>query len=94
MALINCPDCEREVSERAPVCVHCGAPIGGVDDNLSNEQSPAARMTRAGGAWEALGLVLIVVGLIMSMAASGSLGTLGGVLLASGFVVFIIGRFM
>lgn len=27
MALITCPDCGREVSDRAPACPSCGAPI-------------------------------------------------------------------
>ena len=27
MALINCPDCGREVSDRAMACIHCGAPL-------------------------------------------------------------------
>ena len=27
MALINCPDCGREVSDRATSCIHCGAPL-------------------------------------------------------------------
>ena len=27
MALISCPDCEKEVSDRAPTCPNCGAPI-------------------------------------------------------------------
>lgn len=27
MALIICPDCSREVSDRAPACPGCGAPI-------------------------------------------------------------------
>ena len=27
MALIDCPECEREVSDRAPTCPHCGVPI-------------------------------------------------------------------
>lgn len=26
MALIRCPDCDREISERASACPHCGAP--------------------------------------------------------------------
>jgi len=29
MALINCPECEREVSEQASACPHCGYPIRG-----------------------------------------------------------------
>jgi hypothetical protein len=27
MALINCPECRREVSDKAPMCPNCGAPI-------------------------------------------------------------------
>lgn len=27
MALINCPDCNREVSSNAPACPGCGSPI-------------------------------------------------------------------
>ena len=26
MALINCPECDREVSDKAPTCPHCGVP--------------------------------------------------------------------
>lgn len=34
MALINCEDCGREVSDRAPACPNCGAPIApAVDEN-------------------------------------------------------------
>lgn len=29
MPLIPCPDCGREVSDRAPSCPNCGAPIAG-----------------------------------------------------------------
>lgn len=29
MALIPCPDCATEVSDRAPTCPRCGAPIAG-----------------------------------------------------------------
>ena len=32
MALIKCPDCGREISDRAASCMHCGCPIA-----LSNE---------------------------------------------------------
>lgn len=28
MALINCVECGREISDKAAACVHCGAPIG------------------------------------------------------------------
>lgn len=27
MALINCPECGREISDKAPACPHCGVPL-------------------------------------------------------------------
>lgn len=27
MALINCPECNAEVSDKAPTCPRCGAPV-------------------------------------------------------------------
>ena len=27
MALIKCVDCEKEISDKAPACIHCGCPI-------------------------------------------------------------------
>lgn len=36
MALIKCPECGREVSDKAPVCIHCGCPLGGNDNDKLN----------------------------------------------------------
>jgi hypothetical protein len=27
MSLINCPECNKEISDKAKVCVHCGSPL-------------------------------------------------------------------
>ncbi len=27
MALIKCPECEKEVSDKAKTCIHCGCPL-------------------------------------------------------------------
>lgn len=27
MSLINCPECGREISDRASACIHCGCPL-------------------------------------------------------------------
>jgi hypothetical protein len=29
MSLIHCPECDREISDRAIMCPHCGYPMGG-----------------------------------------------------------------
>ncbi|MCH7778337.1 MAG: zinc-ribbon domain-containing protein, partial [Gemmatimonadetes bacterium] len=26
MGLVTCPDCQKEVSDKAAVCIHCGRP--------------------------------------------------------------------
>lgn len=35
MALINCPECNKEISEKANTCPSCGFPIGNIDNQLS-----------------------------------------------------------
>ena len=32
MALITCPECGKEISTKASVCVHCGFPINSIDN--------------------------------------------------------------
>ena len=34
MALIKCYECEKEISDKAPACPHCGAPAGGKKDGV------------------------------------------------------------
>jgi hypothetical protein len=50
----------------------------------------AMQTVRAGGKWEAAGFLLILFGGALCFAS----GLLGGLTIAAGFVVFIIGRFM
>lgn len=33
MALINCPECGREISDKANACIHCGCPIKQLEKN-------------------------------------------------------------
>lgn len=33
MALIKCPECSREVSDRSKVCIHCGFPLDEIETN-------------------------------------------------------------
>lgn len=38
MALINCPECGKEVSDRASVCIHCGYPLSELNGSSSNNE--------------------------------------------------------
>jgi len=42
MALIKCPECEKEISDQAPTCPHCGAPLKQTESNPTTikESSP------------------------------------------------------
>ena len=31
MALIKCPECGKEISDKAPACIHCGFPLSLVE---------------------------------------------------------------
>ena len=33
MALIKCPECGGQVSDKAPACIHCGYPITSESSN-------------------------------------------------------------
>ena len=32
MALIKCPECGKEISDKAPACIHCGYPLDLIDE--------------------------------------------------------------
>lgn len=38
MALIKCPECGKEVSDRAKACIHCGCPLD-IADSVIEEQN-------------------------------------------------------
>ena len=58
MALINCPDCDKQVSSNAPACPNCGAPIATA--SAPPPESPTApevqTVEQTGKKWKALEL--------------------------------------
>jgi DNA-directed RNA polymerase subunit RPC12/RpoP len=89
MGLVACPDCGHRVSQKAPACVKCGAPIA------------AQTIEATGKKWKLMqlsGVALLVVGFAglcatasSSSAAEGSLVT--GFALLGGLVLMVWGRF-
>lgn len=43
MALIKCPECGKEISDKAPACIHCGYPLRELKSE-STPVSPAAQI--------------------------------------------------
>ncbi len=91
MALISCPECSKEISDKATSCPNCGAPIS---NNNTNEKpiNESKTVTRSGGVWEGIGFLLIVGGMIYGM-ATGPDNHIGGTVAFVGIIIFIIGRF-
>ena len=86
MALVNCSECSREVSDSAASCPGCGHPLHA--SHVRSNDKPI-KVVRTGGKWEGIGFLLIVAGIIMGIAGQAGAGIAFGV----GFVVFLIGRF-
>ena len=36
MALIKCPECGKEISDKAGACPHCGCPIGSTGQQVES----------------------------------------------------------
>jgi hypothetical protein len=77
MALTSCPECRREVSDRAPVCPHCGCPISGSGQRESRQEEPQRVVHEqsgsfgtgfGGGAGCVLGVVVAVIALVVALA--------------------------
>lgn len=82
MALITCPDCGTEVSDRASSCVRCGAPIGPHGPVTIQATSKAWKLTQA------VGVVGMLLGTASCVGAMGQWWALWSV----GALTFVAGR--
>lgn len=80
MALIKCPECEREISDKAVSCPHCGMPIRAV---TTDSEPKANNHTKKKGAHKYAIVATVAVALIAFFVAisSGSLGAEGKIAL-------------
>lgn len=99
MALINCPDCGTQVSDRAAACVKCGAPIAALTgQSVQPTEAPHVQTIEQTGkvykGQQALGVVAIVVGIIMMMAGDSGSGAnvFGAIVAGIGLIVYFAAR--
>lgn len=77
MALMKCPECTREISDKAPACPHCGYPIAAAaQGGPAIHGGNAADIARTGGkvatTWLLAGqLHWLVRGLVAIVAFAG-----------------------
>ena len=89
MALIKCPECEKEISDKADVCIHCGNPIHhavtGIEGKVEIERTNKKWKKRAvwaivlffGGLivlGKSVGFGLLLIFIALVVAASSRLG--------------------
>lgn len=41
MALIKCPDCGKEISDKSEVCIHCGCPL---NETTQSKEKPEEKV--------------------------------------------------
>lgn len=46
MALIKCPECSREISDKAKACIHCGYPLPKAKEASADEKTSDAEITQ------------------------------------------------
>lgn len=88
MALIACPECARDISDRAPTCPHCGSPA-----------TPTVQTIQATGkgwkGWQIAGVLTMVLGLATcgaSVAGGNDPSTASLLLLILGFSGYLFAR--
>jgi DNA-directed RNA polymerase subunit RPC12/RpoP len=82
MALIQCSECNKEISDQAISCPGCGSPIA--------LRRPAARV---GKQWEAIGTIMVIGGMLTAIIADTPGSVIGGIVAFIGLGVFVVGRF-
>ena len=40
MALIKCPECDKEISDKANACIHCGYPLNEQKEDFGIRRTP------------------------------------------------------
>ena len=90
VAIIKCPECGRDVSDKAPTCPGCGAPVSAVEQpETPVTVNQPVRVVRAGFRWELIGAVGVIAAVVMWIAGVGQAAVVVGL---AGLVVFFVGR--
>lgn len=78
MALISCPECKSEVSDRAASCLHCGYPLPPVTEAPVDGPEPVTPTLTAAKAKKSTSLVVVWAVAFVVVAAFALKSVLGG----------------
>lgn len=71
MALIQCPECGKEISDQAASCPNCGYAINTAPKVIRTELGPVERSAGAGTMWICAGVITLLMGLFLISAIIG-----------------------
>jgi len=96
MALISCPECKKQISERAAACPHCGNPMSAALAAPTPVETPAGHVVRIEATGktpkviEAVGAGVFLLGLVSCAYTRGLTG--GSIfLIFAGSAIYIVG---
>ena len=100
MALINCPECSKEISDSAPSCPSCGAPIASAKETqAAGAQLPTTQLTsKKLKTHMAISILAVIIGGVWLMVQieaveqGGEASATPGLLLFFGVVWFLVTR--
>lgn len=93
MPLTTCPDCSREVSERAAACPGCGAPMQSIAPSPALPNPAPVLIEQTDKKWKGLqvyGYLSGFIGLLLLISSEKGLGALA---LLVGLVMVIFARY-
>jgi hypothetical protein len=91
MSLIQCTECDKEISSNATACPNCGNPI--INDSIYNE-APAVTIQRTFKRWKLVKLISVLTIIIGFLSLSGGeTGMAIGIsLIFFGFIGLMVGK--
>jgi hypothetical protein len=98
MALIDCSECGKQISDKAASCIHCGNPrtVAAAPEAVAIESAPVITTQETGKAHKVVQLIggaIVVLG-VVSCVASETPNAIAGMLISGiGAVIFLAGRF-
>lgn len=88
MAMINCPECNKEISDQAISCPYCGYVLKKEPEIRRTQLSSIKKNTGAGIAYLVVGLLILIL-----FALLGPVGIVFGIIMAVIFLSLSVNKF-
>ncbi len=83
MPLIPCPECGKEISDKAPACPQCGAPT--IAGKKADKKASVAKRANTQG----MGCLMIILSIALGLTVIGA--PLASLIFVVGLIVLLIG---